>query len=291
MTISQHSDASEKSIGDIISAANKLTPEQMDKVLAYQRETGFRFGEAAIALGFVKREDVLWALSQQFSYHYHSGDAASPMSPELVVATNPFDTAAEFFRDVRSQLLSTVLSDDAPRCALAVCSPDVGDGKTFFAANLAIAFSQLGQRTLLIDADLRSPRLQNVFSLDRASHEGLSSILSGRTEANVIMPIASLPSLYLLPAGIVPPNPLELVQKSVFDLLIMELLKKFNYVIVDTPAAAHGSDARVIASKCGASVVVSRKNVTKTSALKQLVDLASKPPHRFAGVILNERGQ
>src|SRR6218665_3140543 len=159
----------DKSIGKIIAETNKLSEDQVDAVVAYQNQHGGKFGEAAVQLGYVKREDVLWALAQQFHYPYSRQQERDNISQELVVATSPFDNCAEFFRDIRSQLLSGVLSAEKERRALAVTSPDPGDGKTYFAANLAVAFRQLGSRTLLIDADMRPPRLHELFGVTNAN--------------------------------------------------------------------------------------------------------------------------
>ncbi|MDI1259300.1 polysaccharide biosynthesis tyrosine autokinase [Aquabacterium sp.] len=286
MTDFQTSGTGDKSIGDIIAEANNLSASQVSQILAHQQKTGLKFGEAAVALGFIKREDVLWALSQQFHYPYQA-EGGTAVCAELVVATKPFDAASEFFRDVRSQLISNLFADQDPRKALAICSPNVGDGKSFFAANLAVAFSQLGGRTLLVDADMRTPRLHEIFGIENPK-TGLSGILSGRNETNVIRPIDALPSLFLLPVGVVPPNPLELIQRPVFDLLLNELVSKFDYVLVDTPAFSHGADARVVAAKCGASVALGRKGQTAVPAMKQLVATLGKRGQDFAGVILNE---
>ncbi|MGC4062628.1 MAG: polysaccharide biosynthesis tyrosine autokinase [Aquabacterium sp.] len=276
---------SDKSIGNIIAEAKNLTPAQVDAVVSHQKSTGQKFGEAAVALGLAKNEDVIWALSQQFHYPYAS-DGALSVSSELVAATSPFDAPAEFFRDIRSQLITEVFNGKEPRCALAVCSADVGDGKTYFAANLAVAFSQLGHRTLLVDADMRKPRIQDVFGVG-TSNNGLSSVLSGRAETNVIRPIDALPSLYVLPVGVTPPNPLELVQGIAFDLLLNELVSKFEYVIVDTPAATHGADAKVIAAKCGASVAICRQGITDAKAMRSLITTLDKSCAKFAGAIMN----
>ena len=168
----------EKSIGEIIKDSHSLTAEQVEQVLAHQRQTGLRFGEAAVALGLIKREGVIWALSRQFNYDFEA-DASS--FPELVVAGKPFSHQAEAFRELRSQLLETVFKPGQRARALAVVSPEVGDGKTYFAANLAVAFSQLGGRTILIDADMRSPRAQEVFRSQM--QQGLSAVLAGKCEA------------------------------------------------------------------------------------------------------------
>jgi chain length determinant protein tyrosine kinase EpsG len=275
----------EKSIGDIIAERNQLSSDQVEQVLEHQRSTGQKFGEAAVELGFAKREDVLWALSQQFHYPY-AANGHQTVNSELVVATSPFEAPAEFFREIRSQVITKVIKGQDIRCALAVCSPNVGDGKSFFAANLAVSFSQLGGRTLLLDADMRSPRQQEIFGLENIS-SGLSNVLAGRAESNVIRPVEALPSLYLMPVGVVPPNPLELVQRPAFDLLLNDLVRKFDYVIVDTPAAEHGADARVIAAKCGAAIALCRKGTTSVASMQSLVKSLEAGCARFAGTVMN----
>ncbi|WP_428417854.1 polysaccharide biosynthesis tyrosine autokinase [Methylibium sp.] len=275
----------DRALGDILQQTKNLTAEQVDQILAFQRDKRLRFGEAAIALGFATDEDILFALSQQFHYHYAPAEQHQ-LSSELVVANRPFSRQAERFRAIRSQLMMRVFGGEPSKMALAVVSPDSGDGKTYFSANLAIALSQLGGRTLLVDADLRGPRQQGLFGIESMS--GLSSVLSGRAEANVIQQIPALPSLYLLPAGVLPPNPLELVERPAFGLLIRELKSKFDHVIVDTPAAIYGSDASVIASRCGAALVVARKGKSQLRSLQDLVGTLSDGAGHVAGVIMNE---
>jgi chain length determinant protein tyrosine kinase EpsG len=275
----------DRSIGDFIRQIRSLSDEQVQRIAAYQREHGLRFGESAIALKLASRDDVLWALSQQFHYPYAAREGAN-FNEELVAAIDPFCDQAEAFRELRSQLMMGVMSGDGPRRALAVLSPDSGDGKSFFASNMAITFSQLGGRTLLVDADMRTPRQHSLFGV--ANHSGLSSILSGRADVDAIHQVQDLPSLYVLPVGTTPPNPLELVQRASFGLLLQELLSKFDHVVVDTPAAAHGADARVIAVKCGAAMVIARRGKTRMKPTQALVNALSKTPTKLAGVMFNE---
>ena len=91
-----------------------------------------------------------------------------------------------------------------------------------------------------------------------------------------------------MPVGILPHNPLELLERPAFRLLVGELLRKFDHVIVDTPPASSGSDAAVIASRCGAALVVSRKNKTRMASLNTLVDSMVAASAKLAGVVLNE---
>lgn len=285
MTVSE-STVQDRSIGDIIAETRNLGAEQVEKILSYQRENKVKFGEAAVALGLASSDDVLFALSQQFHYSYAPGEQKN-FSSELVALNHPFSPQAEIFRAIRSQVIMRFFGEaDAPRRALAVVSPDSGDGKSYFAANLAVTLAQLGGRTLLVDADLRGPRQHEVFGLSNKS--GLSGILSGRAEANVIQQVKGIPSLFVLPVGVTPPNPVELVERPAFGLLLNELVNKFDHVIVDSPAAYLGSDASVIAARCGGALIVARKDSSRVVALQELVEAVSASSAKVVGVIVNE---
>lgn len=276
----------DRSIGDIIGETRNLSAEQVEQILAHQRSHGIRFGEAAIQLGFASTDDVLFALAQQFHYPY-APEEQRKASPELVALNQPFSVQAESFRAIRSQLMMRVFNEQQePRRALAVVSPNSGDGKTFFAANLAVTLAQLGGRTLLVDADMRGPRQHAVFNL--TNNSGLSGILSGRVESQVVQQVPGVPSLFLLPVGITPPNPLELVERPAFGLLMRELVSKFDHVVVDTPAGEYGADATVVAARCGAALVIARKDASRVGALEDLVADLSQSASHLAGVIVNE---
>lgn len=275
----------DRSIGDIIRAARHLSDEQIENIVAYQRDHGLRFGAAAVALGYVDDDDVLWALSQQFHYPY-APEELRHQNPELVIASAPFSDQAEMFRDLCSQITLPAPDPGRSRRAYSVVSPEVGDGKSFMAANLAVAFSQIGGRTLLVDADMRTPRQHEIFGID--SSAGLSSVLAGRNESDIIHSVPNLPSLFVLPVGIVPPNPMELLQRPSFALLVQELLHKFDHVVVDTPALSRGADARVIAARCGAALAVGRKGRTRMAAMGHLIDELQLGRTQLIGVILNE---
>ncbi|MBC8058670.1 MAG: polysaccharide biosynthesis tyrosine autokinase, partial [Rhizobiales bacterium] len=271
-------------LGEIFKETRKLDAKQIEAILAHQRANGLLFGEAAVAMKLVDDSDVLWALSRQFHYPY-ALEGRKQFNPELITATTPFSSVSETFRSIRSQLIRRFEQDNERR-ALAVVSADAGDGKTFLAANLAIAFSQLGRRTLLIDADMRAPRLHKVFGIDNS--RGLSSILSGRLSARVLAPVTDLPSLFVLPVGAAPPNPLELLESPAFGLLIRELLGKFDHVIVDSPSAVSGADAGVVAARCGAFVSVARQGKTRMDSMFELVNSLRAGTALSLGFVLNE---
>ena len=280
----------DRSIGDILAELRHLSADQVEKILAHQRAKGVRFGEAAVALGLASKDDVIFALAQQFHYPY-APEEQRKLQGDLVALNEPFSARAESFRALRSQLMMRLFSDADTQggrggVALAVISPNSGDGKTYTATNLAVTLAQLGGRTLLVDADMRSPRVHEVFQL--GNQAGLSSILSGRADKQVIQQVAAIPSLFVLPVGTTPPNPQELVERPAFGMLLRELVAKFDHVVVDTPAAVHGADAAVIAAKCGAALVLARKNVSRSAALRELVASLAGAPVKLAGVVFNE---
>lgn len=276
--------ATHRRIGALLREARALDDSQIDLILAYQRKRGLRFGEAAVALRLADRQDVLEALSQQF--HYTTGFAGGESDSELVSAADPFSDQAEVFRELRTRLLLEVIGEGR-RPAIAVVSPDVGDGKTYLAANLAVAFSQLGERTLLIDADIRTPR-QHVL-MRMGYRVGLSSVLAGFAEAPAALyPVGGAANLFLMPAGTVPPNPGELLQRPAFAALIRDMLERFEHVVLDTPAAARGADSRAIAARSGVALVVARKGRSRMIALEALLGALERGPAQIAGVVMNE---
>jgi protein-tyrosine kinase len=279
----------ERTIGDIIRDARSLSAAEVEKVLAYQREKGVRFGEAAVALGLASEDDVLSALAKQF--HYPLANAERRVSsPELVTLNQPFSVQAEAIRAARSQVTMRLHGASATKeqepAAVAIISPEHGDGKTYFAANLAVSLAQLGGRTLLVDADLRAPRQHEVFCVSNAA--GLSNVLSGRAEAQVIQAVEGVAGLFVLPGGSIPPNPLELIERPAFALLMRELCAKFDHVIVDTAAASNGADACVVAAKCGSAIVIARKNACKYEALQDLVASLAGSSVNVLGAVMNE---
>jgi Mrp family chromosome partitioning ATPase len=134
---------------------------------------------------------------------------------------------------------------------------------------------------------MRTPRSQDVFGI-KMNRAGLSAMLAGRTEEGLIQRSSQLPSLYVLPVGAIPPNPLELIQRPAFAELIREMTAKFDHVVVDTPAATHGADSRAIAAICGSALVVGRKGRTRMKAINSLVSSLARGPAKLAGVVLNE---
>ena len=286
----------------------RLDADAVAQVLAHQRASGMRFGESAVALGLLKPAEVEQALARQFRYPVAPpAGSAVRLADELVVVQQPYAQAAEAFRGLRAQLrlrLAAIATEAAsPSRALAVVSPASGDGRSHVAANLAVAFSQSGERTLLIDADLRRPRQHRIFAsgvqdpatgtgADPApSSGGLAQMLSGRSERLSVDAVPGLPSLFVLAAGTVPPNPLELLEGQALTQLLADVVGKFEHVVVDTPAMSLGMDAAVIAAACGAALMVLRPGKSSLAAAQDL--MASLPAEgvafAWAGATFNRR--
>lgn len=286
MTEAATHDLRDRSIGDIIRDLRNLSADNVQNILEYQRNHGVRFGDAAVALGHATAEDVMVALSQQFHYPY-APSASKDLSDELVTLKAPFTPEAEAFRAIRTRLLMRAETQAEPaRRAIAVVSPDTSDGKSYFAANLAISLAQLRRQVLLVDADMRSPRQHSLFQVENQA--GLSTLLAGRSERQVIKRVACLPELCVLPVGGTPPNPLELVERPAFSLLMRELVQKFDHVVVDTPAGSLGSDAVAIAARCGSALVVARRNVSRLESLEALTSALAVGSTQLVGVVYNE---
>ena len=265
----------ESSMGRILLDMGKIKPEDAERILRVQKETGMRFGEAAQSLDLITAADVQQVLARQFDYPYlqtGQGDFA----PELVAAYEPFSAQVETLRAIRSQLMLRWFING--RKTLAIASVNPGGGASLFAANLAVVFSQLGERTLLVDANLRTPRQHKIFNM--AGKQGLSDILAGRADLSAIAPIGSFVDLSVLQAGTLPPNPLEMVSRGSFGDLSLNMANLFDVVLYDVPAATAGSDAQAIAATAGGVLLVVRKNQTRlahvTAAAEQFARVGAE---------------
>lgn len=274
-----------RSIGAILIDNGRLTPEAAERILKLQKEQGLRFGDAAIQLGLLSEADIQQALSRQYDYPYlMPGDER--VSEEVVAAFKPFSPIVEQLRAVRSQLMLRWFDAEIGHKTLAVVSAGRAEGRSFTAANLAVVFSQLGERTLLIDADLRNPSQHQLFRLENKL--GLSSLLAGRAElAEAVIRIPGLIDLSVLPAGATPPNPQELLARPVFNALMATAAGQYDIVIVDTPAGAETADSQTIAARTRGAVVVARKDRSSAPALQAFVTSLQHSGVAVVGAVLN----
>jgi chain length determinant protein tyrosine kinase EpsG len=271
-------------IGELLQSAGVLSSEDVGRVVALQQQRGLRFGEAAIALGLLQVEDLHRGLSRQFDYPFvRVGE--SGLDSSLYVAYAPFSSQSEALRKLRSQLLLHWGAEG--KRVLAVSGARKNSGCSRVAANLAIAFSQLGERTLLIDGDLRRPRQHQLFGLSMG--EGLGDLLGGRgTMAQAIMPVPAFPHLALLGAGAGVPNPQELLSRVGFAYLMQTLPSSFDVIIVDTPPVLEFADAQLIATHTHNAVLVARQHQTRLADVDDAKVHLQSAGTQLLGAVLNQ---
>ena len=272
------------SIGSILIADGKLSEQNARRVLDLQRAEGLRFGEAALRLGLVSENDLRRALERQYNFpHLPAGHEG--VSSELVAAHVPFHRRVEELRALRTQLLLRWFNGVPRRRMLAIVSAGAGEGRSYVAANLALVFSQLGGRTLLIDADLRRPRLHKLFNVpDRV---GLSTVLSGRTDHGAAVPVNGCDGLWLLPAGAVPPNPQELLSRPALATLMAEAQSRFDVILFDTPPAKLYADMQSVTSQACGALVLARKNHSRIADIKDVIRDVTDTGAQVVGSVAN----
>ena len=273
------------SIGAILVDTGRLTVENAERILLLQIEGGKPFGDTAVELGLLTADDISFALSRQFGTFYLPASDTS-LSPQLVAAYKPLSPIVEKLRTLRTQLMMRWFNAETRHNALAIVSPGSGEGRSFIAANLAIVFSQLGERTLLLDTDLRKPRQHELFKLGNSL--GLSGVLAGRIGAEAITRASLLPGLYVLPAGAIPPNPQELLGRAGFAELLRSLISDFDIVIIDTPAASDHAEVQVIAAGAAAALILARKNHSSVPEMIKLTDSLRQTGTTAVGAVMND---
>jgi protein-tyrosine kinase len=275
----------DRSIGALLIDSRHLSATDAESVMRYARKHDMRFGDAAVKLGLVTRANVQHALARQFDYPYLALDDDA-VSREVVAAYAPFTAPVEALRALRTQLLLRWYEADPPHKSIAVVSARPGEGRSFLAANLAVVFSQLGERTLLIDADLRNPRQHEIFQLpDRV---GLSAILAGRGNENVIQRIHGLLGLSVMPAGAAPPNPQELLSRPAFGAMLSGFGSHYDVVILDTPAALMGADFQSVTAAAEGALLVTRRNFSRASESRLVTEYVTAAGATVVGAVLND---
>lgn len=208
------------------------------------------------------------------------------LSPVLVTLTSEVSAAAEALRALRTYVMAQHL--EKGRRALAVCAATAGVGCTSVAANLAVSLSQIGVKTLLIDANLRHPAIDQLF-VPPEPVEGLQQCLSsGAANFGDYIESDVLPDLSIMFAGGVPENPQELLATGRFEDLMNFCLRDFQMTILDTPPANNCSDSRRVSTVAGYSLIISRRNKTLVSDVKTLIGQLESERARVVGTVLTE---
>lgn len=267
-------------LGRLLVDAGKISDEDIERILALAKEKGIQFGEAAVKLRLVKKEDIEAALAKQYGHTYlRKGERA--LSKELIAIYRPESPKVKTLRALRVQLM--LGSFKTTNNALAMVSSGAGEGRSFLVANLAVVFAQLGQRTVLVDAHMQKPRLHEMFAADNSL--GLSAALVGRTN-DVAVPVAQIENLWLVPAGASPPNPDELLARNNFARFCAELISKHDVVLFDTAPGSSSTCADSVADRCGKAIIVVRRDQTTFADAKAFAE-RMRNRAKVVGSILN----
>lgn len=216
------------------------------------------------------------------------GSAGQVNSPrvELLSYVQPKSQISEAFRALRTSLLLS--QADHPPQVILVTSPLPREGKTTAAANLAVTFAQLGDHTLLLDSDLRKPGVRRALNLGPSKEGGLSSYLAGvSTLDEVIVPHPAISNLAALTTGPVPPSPADLLSSQRMRDAILELRRRYKFVVIDSPPVLAATDAVILSALTDGVLLVVRSGSTPKEAFTRSRDLLSAVKSRLLGIVLN----
>src|SRR5580700_6333487 len=274
-----------RAIGAILVEQGRLHSQDVEEIQRFANSHGVRFGEAAVQLKRITERDIESAIAQQYNYPVLARGGEGGVADDLIAAYMPQSDAVEPLRALRSQIILRWFNS-ANRRVLAVTSAERGDGRSWLAANLATMFAQLGERTLLIDADMRHPRQHRIFNIDNSV--GLSALLTGRAGREIARSIHPQLRLIVLPAGIIPQSSQELIARQVFDVILDHFAAQFSLVIIDTPAISETADAQLLAANAGSAIMVARRNRTSQTKLLAARDILADSGVNIVGGVINE---
>ena len=261
-----------------VDAANRLgivSPEAIEQALHK-----IRSGRNEAEVGMI--ETAIRRIASDRRVVLRQGERVSP-SPKLIIAHDPDNPRSERLRALRTELL---LLHEAGHGAniVAVLSPGSGEGRSQLCGELAISFSQLGRRTLLVDADMRKPQQHVLFG--STNQHGLSQAIA-HNEKPYFHPIADLPFMHLLTAGPIPPNPLELLSDGRFNNLISEWRNSYEFIVLDTPPVAQYADGLAVATMAARALVLSRAQHTTYKSTRALLRRLATTQSRLLGAVIN----
>ena len=205
---------------------------------------------------------------------------------ELVAQHLPKSQMSEAFRALRTSILLS--QADHPPQVILVTSALPREGKTTAAANLAVTLAQLGDKTALVDADLRKPGVGRLLNLTGGKYAGLSSYLAGVSSLDLVsIPHPTIPNLVAIPTGPLPPNPADLLSSHKLVEAIAELRTKFKFIVIDSPPIMAATDAVILSVQADGVLLVVRSGETPKEAFTRTRDLLNSVKCRILGVVLN----
>jgi chain length determinant protein tyrosine kinase EpsG len=274
-----------RAIGAILVDLGRLKIHQVEQIQRVARERGILFGDAAVQLELLRPDDIESALERQYNYPLLARGGPDGVADDVIAAYSPQSAGVESLRALRSQISLRWLRE-TKRPVLAVVSPERGEGRSWLAANLATLMAQVGHRTLLMDANMRAPRQHTLFGVNNAV--GLSALLTGRAGREIAHRVHRQLRLFVMPAGLAPPNPQELLARPVFEVVLEQCAQQFDVVIVDTPALNDAADAQILAAGAGSALMLARRHHTRHAALRAAMENITQAGVKVIGSVLCE---
>jgi len=208
----------------------------------------------------------------------------SSSSSELVVVENPRAPITEAYRTIRTNL-QYMLSENGQQ-VISIHSIRPGEGKSFSSVNLASILALNDKKVLLIGADMRKPRLHQIFKRSNAS--GLSTFLIGQSKYEEIIQRTDIDNLYLLASGPVPPNPAELLERNLYKALLERVKKEFDYIVVDNAPVSMVTDGLITGKEADLNIFILRYGVSRKDQLKFINDMAAKEVMKHPALVIND---
>lgn len=203
---------------------------------------------------------------------------------EIIVESRPDSIPTESFLTIKMKLQFSKLSETPIKVAL-ITSPSPKDGKTFIASNLAATYSMTGMKTLLMDLDLRRPRIHNIFKIER--HPGLTDFLFGKSNLEQVIRKTFVKNLDMITAGTIPPNPAEIVSSEMIEKFINDMRQIYDFIVIDSPPIVAVADAGVISRMADATMLVVSTNQTRLDLMSEAINTITSIKSNFVGVLLN----
>jgi exopolysaccharide transport family protein len=202
---------------------------------------------------------------------------------ELITHGHPKSMLSEAYRNIRTSILLS-FSEKPPKRIL-LTSPNPAEGKTTTVINIAIALAQTGARVVIVDTDLRKPRIHKVF--DKENGVGLSNFLSGRAELESLVKGTEIPNLFYIPSGPIPPNPSELIGSNLFKSMMVSLEERFDHIVLDSPPVLGFADSIILSTFVDGIILVVSGGKTPRETLQRAKEVLQQVNAKILGVIIN----
>lgn len=252
-------------LSETLTRIGRLDPAKVDHVLEFQAKTGMPFGRSAVKLGLLKLQDLQFALGVQMGFLHETTKPVSIPAP-LVVLRNPYSKEAEEFNLMRTRLITGFARDKLN--LFSITGADANSGATFVAGNLAASFAQLGRRVILIDADLRKPKLARMFGATDAA--GVTDFVSGAGRYADIVHATLVKGLDLLPAGAPTRDPQSILSAREFNTLLETARNDYDIAIVLASSFDGAADVEFVWAATQKVITIVRKDRTRAETITRM---------------------